>query len=91
VYPPGSDGSKHYNTFLTFWEMAGVIVNNGLLHDDLFFGRFLVGPYWEAFKPMIYVARKETQEPRLSENFELLYEKEKKWHAKHPPKTARDL
>jgi len=86
TYPPGSDGSKHYSSFLTFWEMAGVLVNNGLLHEGLFFDRFLVAPYWEAFQPMIYEMRKEAKEPRLSENFELLYVKEKAWHAKHPPK-----
>ncbi len=68
------------------WEIAGVLVDHGLLNEGLFFDTYLVKPWWEPVKPIVYGERREYEEPRLAENFELLYEKEQAWHAKHPPK-----
>jgi hypothetical protein len=89
AYPTGSEGARNFRLISTFCEMAGVLVNNGLLHEGLFFDRYLVAPLWEAFQQVIYAERKEYQEPRLAENFELLYEREKAWDAKHPPKIKK--
>ncbi len=65
-----------------FWESAGALVKNGLLNEHLFFDRFLVKPYWEALKPVVFLDREETNEPRIAENFEWLARKEKTWGTK---------
>jgi hypothetical protein len=44
AYPPGSDGVRNYRLISELCEMAGVLVNNGLLHEGLFFDRFWVAP-----------------------------------------------
>lgn len=83
AYPEGSEGSRHAARIAEFLEMAGVLVNKGLLHEDLFFDRYMVRPYWESLRPLAYAGREETQEPSYWENFELLYGKEQAWNKKH--------
>lgn len=77
TYPSTSEGQRHLDRIAAFWESAGTLVKNGLLNEQLFFDRFLVKPYWNALKPGIFADRKETNEPRLSENFEWLATREK--------------
>jgi hypothetical protein len=72
TYPPTSEGQRHLDRIAAFWEAAGALVKNGLLSEQLFFDRFLVRPYWDALKPGVFLDRKETKEPTLSENFEWL-------------------
>ncbi|HKW05434.1 MAG TPA: hypothetical protein VJN71_09060 [Nitrososphaerales archaeon] len=42
--------------------------------------------FWEPLKSIVYGERAEMKEPRIAENFELLYERHKKWLETHPPK-----
>ena len=72
TYPVTSEGQRNLDRIAAFWESAGTLVKNKLLNEDLFFDRFLVTPYWNALKPGVFLDRKETNEPRLSENFEWL-------------------
>ncbi len=87
LYPEGSEGDRNLGLIGSLWETAGVLVDNGLLHEGLFFDTYLVKPWWEPVKPIVYGERREYEEPRLAENFELLYEREQAWQAKHPPKV----
>ncbi len=82
TYPSTSEGDRHLNRIGAFWESAGALVKNDLLNEQLFFDRFLVKPYWDALKPAVLLERKETNEPRLSENFEWLAKREKTWRSK---------
>jgi hypothetical protein len=82
TYPSTSEGDRHLNRIAAFWESAGALVKNNLLNEQLFFDRFLVKPYWDALKPAVFLERKETNEPRLSENFEWLSKREKTWRSK---------
>jgi hypothetical protein len=72
TYPATSEGQRNLDRIAAFWESAGTLVKNKLLNEDLFFDRFLVTPYWNAIKPGIFLDRQDTNEPRLSENFEWL-------------------
>jgi len=72
AYPPGSEGQRYFDRISAFWESAGTLVKNGLLNERLFFDRFLVTPYWNALKEVIYADREDTGEPRIGENFEWL-------------------
>ncbi len=88
LYPSNSEGSTYLDRLSAFWESAGVLVNNGLLNEKLFFDRFLVKPYWDALKFVIFADREQTQEPRIGENFELLAKKEEGWHLRASAKKS---
>ncbi len=79
TYPPTSEGQRHLDRIAAFWESAGALVKNGLLNEHLFFDRFLVKPYWDALKPVVFLDREATNEPRIAENFEWLAKREKTW------------
>lgn len=87
TYPSTSEGDRHLNRIAAFWESAGALVKNDLLNEQLFFDRFLVKPYWDALKQAVFLEREETNEPRLSENFEWLAMREKTWRAPKPRKS----
>lgn len=61
--------------FSVFFETAGVLVRDGLLHEDVFFDRYYVGPFWKLAVESTEKTRKETGVSGLGENFE--------WLAKH--------
>jgi hypothetical protein len=42
---------------------------------------------WERAKPIIYGIRKEWNDPRFRENFELLAKRGYEWLEKHPPRV----
>lgn len=79
TYPSNSEGSTYLDRLSAFWESAGVLVNNGLLNEKLFFDRFWVKPYWEALKYIIFSDRETNKEQRIAEHFELLAKKEQVW------------
>lgn len=86
IYPDNSEGSMYLDRLSAFWESAGALVNNGLMNEQLFFDRFLVKPYWETLKVVIFSDRDATKEPRIGENFELLAKREQAWTQRTPPK-----
>jgi len=87
TYPPTSEGQRHLDRIAAFWESAGALVKNGLLNEQLFFDRFLVKPYWDGLKQSVFSDREETNEPRLSENFEWLATREGEWRARTTGKS----
>lgn len=88
AYPTNSDGQRNLDRISAFWESAGALVKNGLLNEQLFFDRFLVKPYWEAVKPILFSDRQATDEPRLGENFEWLALREQAQRKGQPRKVA---
>ncbi len=86
-YPIGSDGANAIAIIESYFQLSSVLIQHGLLNEDLFFDASVpVNLFWEEMKPIIYGERAEFKEPRLCENFELLYERHKKWVKSHPPK-----
>jgi hypothetical protein len=79
AYPTSSEGQRYFDRISAFWESAGALVKNGLLNERLFFDRFLVKPYWDALKQVLFADREETNEPRVGENFEWLALREETW------------
>ena len=88
LYPMGSEEFGYFEEIQSFFELAGALIKHGVLNENLFFD---VAPptkfFWEHLKPIVYGLRSEMNEQRIGENFELLYEREKKWEDAHPPKT----
>ena len=66
-----------------FYEVGGVLVNRGLLHEDLFFEVFPVRRTWEHTKAIVLGMRAEIDQ-HLYENFEQLYERFLDWDRRHP-------
>lgn len=90
LYPDGSDGQRYVGNIMGWFELVGALVEHGVLNEDLFFDvsappRF----FWEPLKPIIYGTRGEMKEPRIGENFELLYERYMRWLTGHPPKIKQ--
>jgi len=82
-YPCGSEGDDCFTTISTFWETVGVLLYYGLINEDLLFDRFMVEPYWEKLKPIVYGMRKAYKEPDIAENFEWLSKRAAKWRKAH--------
>lgn len=86
-YPPGSQEWRRFTTTLALMELCGVLINRGLLHEDLFFDLF--GGFdiiWQRVQGVLPGMRKEL-DPRLYENFELLVRRHRAWQQAHPPKV----
>jgi len=86
-YPPGSPEWRRFSSTLALMELYGVLINRGLLDEDLFFDLF--GGFdtmWQRVQHVLPGMRKEL-DPRLYENFELLARRHRAWQEKHPPKV----
>lgn len=68
--------------FSTFFETAGVLVRSGLLHEDIFYDRYMVSPFWKLARDSTERQRKMAGTVLIGENFEWLAERE-------PAVTAR--
>ena len=86
-YPQGSKGAQLFERFTSKFELAGILIEYGFLNDDLYFDRYGgAQTEWEGTKSVIYGIRKEWNDPRFRENFELLARNGSNWLESHPPK-----
>lgn len=87
-YPPGTAAHTHLWRIRHFFELSGVLIERGALDADPFFDLFGAPcQYWNKLGDVIQDLRKEWNNPRLAENFELLAEKGRRWEDSHPPKA----
>ncbi|MFX1559550.1 MAG: hypothetical protein ACFFBL_03085 [Promethearchaeota archaeon] len=85
-YPFGSEGDRMVRIYASYGELAGVLVNRGLLSEDLAFD-WLGDFAWGRLGPIVQGMRKEAKMPRLFENYEVLAKKYPEWAEKNPPKV----
>jgi Domain of unknown function (DUF4760) len=86
-YPQGSKGAQLFERFTSKFELAGILIEYGFLDENLYFDRYgAVQTEWENTKLVIYDIRKEWNDPRFRENFELLAIRGSKWLESHPSK-----
>jgi hypothetical protein len=87
-YPQGSREFQLFERFTSKFELAGLLIEYGLLDEDLYYDRYGgLQAEWERAKPIIYGIRKQWNEPRFRENFELLAKRGREWTDRHPPKV----
>ena len=87
-YPQGSREFQLFERFTSKFELAGLLIEYGLLDEDLYYDRYGgLQSEWERAKPIIYGIRKLWNEPRFRENFELLAKRGRDWLSRHPPKV----
>ena len=71
-------GKRHVGTYLfTFFDQVGILLHRGLIDFDLVDALLgnSVRQLWEKVEPAIAEARRRSEDPRLYEHFEFLYEK----------------
>lgn len=89
-YPQGTKGAQFFERFTSRFEHIGLLIEYGFLNEDLFFDRYgAVQAEWEKSRPIIIGLRKEWEEPRYRENFELLARRGEQWLKTHPPKIKQ--
>lgn len=71
-YPPGSDGYLRASKICGAFETIGTLYKNRLLNRELLFDWIAVGIVWKRIRGFALGVRKEADEPRLYENFELM-------------------
>jgi hypothetical protein len=71
-YPPDSQEYRCVRAFLGSCETIGTFVKQGLLHEGLVHDLYWIAGAWRQAEKVCKGLRKESGEPRLFENFELL-------------------
>jgi hypothetical protein len=90
-YPQGSKEFQLFERFTSKFELAGLLIEYGFLNEDLYYDRYGgLQAEWECAKPIIYGIRKQWNEPRFRENFELLAKRGYEWLENHPPKVTKE-
>jgi hypothetical protein len=87
-YPPGSEQDAFFRMVVTYWEMVGSIVNNGLIKQDFFFqntAEFF--GVWERIKHLISAVREAFKNPHMWENLELMAKNYEEWINKRAPEA----
>lgn len=88
-YPRGSKEFQLFERFTSKFELAGLLIEHGFLDENLYYDRYGgLQAEWERAKPIIYGIRKQWNEPRFRENFEVLAKRGHDWLEKHPPKVS---
>jgi hypothetical protein len=88
-YLQGSREFQLFERFTSKFELAGLLIEYGFLDENLYYDRYGgLQAEWERAKPIIYGIRKQWNEPRFRENFEILAKRGQEWLEKHPPKVS---
>ncbi len=86
VCPIGSDNHRMFRMVLSYWDMVGAFVNNGVLNPDLFFqttGEHL--NVWFKVEPWVEKLRESYKLPFMMKNLQDLATKHLAWlDARHP-------
>jgi hypothetical protein len=84
-YPTGSYGYKNFQSFATYGELIGTLVNKELLSEDLIFDLY-GNMFWDKVEPIAHGMRKDLGMARLYENYEVCARKYPAWAENNPPK-----
>ena len=85
-FPMGSQENDFFRMVLSYWDMTGSIVNEGLINEEFFFEN--TGEYWAVWskvKDLIPEMREAWKNPHLYKNLEDLAAKYENWMNKRAP------
>jgi hypothetical protein len=88
-YMTGDEMDRHFRMATSYWEMVAALVNQGLIHEGLFFdthGEGLV--IWNKIKPIMAGARKQIR-PTYLWNLERMARRQQKWRERTYPTAQR--
>ena len=81
-YSGASIERSHFIAVCGFFELSGVLVNRGLIDQNLYFEIFNPTPFWNKAKPIIEGMRNGKSDSHYYENFESLNSKRLSWKKK---------
>ena len=87
-YPGGTKENAWFRMATSYWEMAGSLVNQGLINNELFFettGEFWT--VWERVKPLVEALRLQNKNPLYLKNLETIAEKYEQWMTGRAPEA----
>ena len=90
--PPGSQEHASVRMVTSYWEQACLMLNFGLLHEELFFqtaGEFYQA--WERVRQMAPVTRKQFRNPHMFSNLEEAAQRYEKWAERRAPGSLEAL
>ena len=79
-YSGTSVGRSYFISVCGFFELSGVLIEHGMIEEDLYFDMFNPTPFWEKAKKTVRGMR--NKRPHIYENFELLNKKRERWRQK---------
>jgi hypothetical protein len=91
-YPFGSPENASSRMTLSYWDMAGSIVNQGLIKEEFFFEN--TTEFWIVWAKVKHIAprmRELRRNPFLWKNLEDLAERYQKWMDKRAPEALETL
>jgi len=86
IAPPGSENGTNVMMVLTYWEQACALLNNDLLHEDLFFettGEFF--GVFERVRGILPQIRQQWVDPTFLTNLEKVSQRFEAWKEKRAP------
>lgn len=91
-YPPGSEQNAWFRMVVSYWEMAGSFLVQGIVHEELFFisnGELVA--VWEKIKPLVEEFRATMKNPLISLNLEKAAAKHIAWLNQQAPEAYEVL
>ena len=86
IASPGTETGTYVGMVFGYWEQTCALLNNGLLHEDLFFestGEFF--GVWEQLKPVVPQFREKFANPNLLANLEKAAQRFETWSDQRSP------
>src|SRR5687768_17444987 len=84
--PMGTEAGTFVGMVIGYWEQACALLNNGLLHEDLFFetnGEFF--GVWEMLKPVVPEFRERFKDQTMLANLEKAAQRYEVWSERRSP------
>jgi len=92
ICSPGSDENAYYRQATTYWETVSLIVNRGMLDEELYFESTAEGLLtWLRVKKVVLEMRNVRKNPLLLRNLEALSERHEKWMTDRAPEALGEI
>ena len=92
VCPPGTQENAFYRQATTYWEMVALVVNKGMLDEDLFFESTNESLFtWMRVQKVVHEMRAQRKNPLILRNLETMSEKQEKWLAARAPELISEM
>ena len=88
-YSGASFERSHFIAICGFFELSGVLLDRGLIDQNLYFEIFNPTPFWNKAKPIIEGMRNGKSDSHYYENFESLNSKRLSWKQKRSNKRVK--
>ena len=88
-YSGTSSGRSYFIAVCGFFELSGVLVDYGLIDQNIYFDMFNPTPFWDKAKPIVEGMR--NKRPHIYEKFESLSNKRLNWTKKRRNSRSRTI